>query len=412
MATFQPLTGFRDFYPAECAARDHIFNVWRETCRRFGFVAYDGPPLETLELYTTKSGEEIVHQLYNFVDKGERHIALRPEMTPTFARMAGSRHREFKKPIKWFSIPQLFRYERPQKGRLREHYQWNVDIVGEADLGAEVEAISLLLSSLTQMGLTSKDVVVRLSDRIFWSDFLKARNVPESEWYEFFQALDKMERADEIETRKKLGRLADDVYNVFNHPTSSERLDRLTRQLSSMGWADFIQVDLKIIRGLAYYTGTVFEVHDRSGAFRAIAGGGRYDHLLKLISGNDLPAFGFGMGDLVLAELLKEKNLLPSYQPKIDYFIVIGDESHRDNALRLASSLRNHGHSVDYPLAEMKFNKQLEMGSDRGAAYALIVDDKFKESKLGLRNLTDRSQSEISFSYNDQTFSFSPTLPL
>ncbi|MFZ5806838.1 MAG: histidine--tRNA ligase [Verrucomicrobiota bacterium] len=410
---FQALPGFRDFYPADCAAREWLFSIWRQTAAQCGFSFYDGPPLEPLDLYTTKSGEEIVHQLYNFTDKGERAVSLRPEMTPTLARMAGLRHRDFKKPMKWCAVPQLFRYERAQKGRLREHFQWNCDIIGETSLGAEAELLFVMVSALKKMGLTSEDVFIRLSDRMFWSDFLQKRDVPESKHYEFYQALDKMEREDEETTRKKLGNLADEVLEIFKggKTPSSPRLDELQSLVTALGLASFVEIDLKIVRGLAYYTGVVFEVHDREREFRAIAGGGRYDHLLKQISGSDLPAAGFGMGDVVILELLKAKNLFPEYKPSLDYFVVIGEEKYRADALNLAAFLREQGKAVDYSPSPAKFGKQFELAEERGARFALIVDEKFSQGKISIKELSTREQKEISFaSSSDGSWAFQPAL--
>lgn len=410
---FQALPGFRDFYPADCAAREWLFKIWRDASTQFAFSLYDGPPLEPLDLYTTKSGAEIVHQLYNFTDKGDRNVALRPEMTPTLARMAGLRHRDFKKPMKWYAIPQLFRYERTQKGRLREHFQWNCDIIGEASLGAEAELLSVLITTLKKMGLTAKDVVIRLSDRIFWSDFLKKHNVSDDNHYDFFQTLDKMEREDPAVTRQKLGNLAEEVLAIFDGKNvGSDRLNTLQSMLAALGLQEFVEVDLKIVRGLAYYTGVVFEVHDRTREFRAIAGGGRYDNLLKQISGENLPAIGFGMGDVVILELLKAKKLLPSLKPTLDYFVVIGEEKYRNNALQLVNFLREQNLSVDYALSGMKFGKQFELAEERGAQYALIVDANFEKQKLGLKKLSTREQTEIFFTQKDSAYQFTPTLPL
>jgi histidyl-tRNA synthetase len=198
------LPGFRDFYPEplphadvwSADARQYIFDQWRKVARRYGFREYDGPPLEPLELFTAKSGEEIVGQLYNFTDKGEREISLRPEMTPTLARMVAAHERSYKKPIKWFAVPQLFRYERQQKGRLREHFQLNADVIGESDPAADAELIALLIDILRSVGLTAEDFVIRLSSRNAWQEFFKERNGDPSREYEFFQVIDKLERED------------------------------------------------------------------------------------------------------------------------------------------------------------------------------------------------------------------------
>jgi histidyl-tRNA synthetase len=388
----QALNGFRDFYPDAFAQRNFIFEKWRCVAGRYGFVEYDGPPLESLDLFTKKSGDEIVGQLYNFVDKGERPVTLRPEMTPTFARMIAARHRDFKKPMKWMAVPQVFRYERPQKGRLREHYQLNCDIVGEESLSADVELMACLVDTLRSFGLTSKDFVIRMSDRQFWIDFLKENGVPESEWYSKLQAIDKSEREKPEVTREKLGPLTDKIERIFAEGAPSERISTVVQGLKAMGLEDYIQVDFRIVRGLAYYTGIVFEAFDRSGEFRAIAGGGRYDSLLKNLCDVDLPALGFGMGDVVLAELLKSKSLLPLIAKKIDYYVAIPDEKYREKALGLVHRLREVGKSVEYSLTAAKLGKQFEAAESRGAAKVVIVDVLSEEEKVSVKTVQTRDQ--------------------
>src|SRR5437762_547000 len=201
------LPGFRDFYPEDLSLRNHIFATWRGVAARYGFEEYDGPPLEALELYTKKSGDEIVQQLYNFKDKGDRDVALRPEMTPTLARMVAAHERSYKKPIKWFAIPQLFRYERQQKGRLREHFQFNADIIGEADPAADAELIALLIDSLRSFGLTAEDFVIRLSSRNAWQDFFTGRRGDPAKASEFYQAIDKLERETPEQNQQRLSAL-------------------------------------------------------------------------------------------------------------------------------------------------------------------------------------------------------------
>jgi histidyl-tRNA synthetase len=318
------LPGFRDFYPEplptadtwSADARQYIFSQWRAAAQRYGFREYDGPPLEPLELFTLKSGSEIVGQLYNFTDKGERAVSLRPEMTPTLARMIAAHERSYKKPVKWFAIPQLFRYERQQKGRLREHFQFNSDIIGEKDPAADAELIALLVDTLRSFGLTEEDFVVRLSSRNAWMDFYKARQGDSSREYEFYQIVDKLDGEDPKVTEQKLASLGISLSEVMSmikgaEPTSELKL--VLDNLGARGLQEFVRVDHGVVRGLAYYTGIVFEAFDRKGEFRAIAGGGRYDNLVKLLSGGkvDLPALGFGMGDVVLFELLKSRGALP-----------------------------------------------------------------------------------------------------
>ena len=382
------LPGFRDFYPAplpdpdawSAELRRHLFETWRETARRYGFREYDGPPLEPLELYTLKSGAEIVAQLYNFRDKGDREVALRPEMTPTLARMAAARERHYRKPLKWFAIPQLFRYERQQKGRLREHFQFNADILGETAPAADAELIALLIDALRTLGLTAADFVVRLSSRNAWQAFYARRQRDPEQAYDFFQAIDKLEREPAEVSEKRLAELGFALEEVRAFIASAEptaELRQILDDLAARGLADFVRVDYGVIRGLAYYTGPVFEAFDRRGEFRAIAGGGRYDNLVKLISGGkvDLPALGFGMGDVVLTELLKARGLAARLRADaLDAFVLIEDEVLRVESLRLVQGLREAGLAVDYPLAPAKSDKQFKRAIEAGARHTVRLE--------------------------------------
>jgi histidyl-tRNA synthetase len=369
----QRLPGFRDFYPEplpnpevwSADARQYIFDKWRAMARRYGFREYDGPPLEPLELFTVKSGEEIVGQLYNFIDKGERAVALRPEMTPTLARMAAAAERNYKKPFKWFAIPQLFRYEKQQKGRLREHFQFNADIIGEPDVAADAELLALLIDTLRSLGLTKEDFVIRLSSRNAWAEFFSKRCPDESKAYAFYQIVDKLEREERAVSETKLRELgfSFDEVNAFiqsGEPTPELRL--ILDNLSARGLGEFVKIDYGVIRGLAYYTGVVFEAFDVKGEFRAIAGGGRYNNLLKLISAGkvDLPALGFGMGDVVLLELLKSRKLLPEFSANVDTFVLIEDESLRGESLGVVQKLRAAGQTIEYSLTPAKGDKQFK----------------------------------------------------
>ena len=382
------LPGFRDFYPEplphqdvwSADVRDYIFDTWRKVARRYGFREYDGPPLEPLELYTTKSGDEIVGQLYNFTDKGDRAVALRPEMTPTLARMIAAHARNYKKPIKWFALPQLFRYERQQKGRLREHFQLNADIFGETDAAADAELIALLIDSLRALKLTAEDCVVRLSSRNAWHAFIeRPGRTPEAAEHAFYQIIDKLEREEPAQSDAKLKALGFSLEEVKAFIAAAEptaELDAILKNLSARGLGDFVKIDYNVIRGLAYYTGVVFEAFDKKGQFRAIAGGGRYDHLVKLVSGGkvDLPGLGFGMGDVVLTELLKERRLLPQFDACLDAFCVIEDESLRAESLRLVQRLRDAGCAVDYPLTPAKPDKQFKRALECGAAFTVRIE--------------------------------------
>ena len=403
------LPGFRDFYPeplphsdvGSADARQFIFDKWRTTARRYGFREYDGPPLEPLDLFTTKSGEEIVGQLYNFTDKGKRAIALRPEMTPTLARMVAAHERNYKKPIKWFAIPQLFRYERQQKGRLREHFQFNADLIGETNPAADAELIALLIDTLRSFGLTESDFVIRLSSRNAWSDFFKQGRGDAAREYEFYQAIDKLERTSPEENEKKLTALGFslDAVNTFiqsGKPTAE--LQSILDNLAARGLRDFVKVDYHVIRGLAYYTGTVFEAFDRKGEFRAIAGGGRYDNLVKLVSGGkvNLPALGFGMGDVVLLELLKARGLLPKFDANVDVFILVEDENLRAHSLKLVQDLRTAGYAVEYSLTIAKSDKQFKRAQELKATYTAKFES---DSYVRIRNL--KSREEIVAGAND-----------
>jgi len=392
--TSQPLPGFRDFYPPEHASLRGIFAAWREASRRGGFSEYEGPELESLELYTEKSGEEIVGQLYHFKDKGDREVALRPEMTPTFARMVAGQHRNYKKPIKWFSIPRLFRYERPQRGRHREHYQWNCDIVGEKSALAEAELIATLCLSLSLLGLGPKDVVIKMSDRGWWDRFLEKHGVKGEDKPVILRTLDRLEGATIEQRREKLGALAQPVEDAWaGKAHESEALRVLQDAVEKMGYGEWCETDFRIVRGLAYYTGVVFEVHDRAGKLRAVAGGGRYDDLLKKLGGEDLPATGFGMGDAVLSELLRDKKIEPGKQTGADFFVV-AETGERDLALTMVGSLRRAGYAVDYEPGFSKWGKQLELAEGKGARWALLVGREAKDGKVGFKEISTRRQGE------------------
>ena len=402
------LPGFRDFYPKELAEREHIFRAWHTVARRFGFEQYDGPPLESLDLYTKKSGEEIVGQLYNFTDKGSREVALRPEMTPTFARMVAARANALRKPVRWYSIPQLFRYERQQKGRLREHFQLNVDIVGETDVAADAELLAVALETMRACGLAQADVVARVSDRQLLAALLSAWGVPDESMPAAYAAIDKIERDPRNVLIERLGQagvpgaVAEAVLNAVSgsdlaqlrseHAGNSavlEGLDRVERYLVLMnahGLRDWVTFDLSIVRGLAYYTGIVFELFDRKGEFRAICGGGRYDNLLKDLGGVDLPALGFGMGDVVLGELLRARGLMPSEHRGTDFYIAAESPVTDAEVVGLATSLRSMGASVEYAFRRGAMGKQRKAAWAAGASYIVEVRPSPEGNRLVLRD--------------------------
>ena len=355
------------------------------------------PPLEPLDIFTAKSGEEIVSQLYNFTDKGDRAVALRPEMTPTVARMVAARERHYKKPIKWYSIPQLFRYERQQKGRLREHFQFNADIFGENHPAADAELIAMLTDILRSFNLSADDFVVRISSRNAWQQFFSSQGGDEANAYEFYQAVDKIERTAPEDSAKKFDSLGFTLEKVRNFIDASEptgELQEVLGNLKARGLGDFVKIDYNVIRGLAYYTGVVYEAFDRHGKFRAIAGGGRYDQLVNLVSGgkNDMPAAGFAMGDVVLAELLKERGLLPEYDPFLDVYVMMEDEALRKSTLRLVQQIRDFGLHVEYPLMAAKPDKQFKRALELGARFTVRLTG--EETAL-LKNLESREETTL-----------------
>jgi histidyl-tRNA synthetase len=385
---FAALPGFRDVYPDQFARRRRIVDAWRSVATRFGFEEYDGPPLEPLELYTAKSGEEIVGQLYSFADKGGRQVALRPEMTPTLARMIAARAGQLRKPIRWFSIPQLFRYERQQRGRLREHLQLNVDIAGEPGPAADGEVIAVAVAIMQELGLTPADVGVRVSDRRILDHVLRREGVRAEEMGGVFAALDKLDRSREAARELAAAALGNDTARadavlavvdalggggVLVRDEVSEDLFACEEHVHRLGLGDYFVRDLRIVRGLAYYTGIVFELFDAQRSLRAICGGGRYDQLVEQLGGPSLPCVGFGMGDVVLGELLADREGPAAAARALDIFVATVTEAEVPEGLRLAQALRGRGYRVEYALRRQALGRQLELANARGARWAVVL---------------------------------------
>jgi histidyl-tRNA synthetase len=413
------LPGFRDFYPEQLAVRNYLMSVWRDVARRYGFVEYDGPPLEPLELYTKKSGDEIVGQLYSFTDKGDREVALRPEMTPTLARMVAAKANAMRKPIRWFSVPQLFRYERQQKGRLREHFQLNVDIIGEASVAADAELLAVAIDVMRAVGLSSQNVRARISDRRLLTAVLTSAGVKKNELPAVFAAIDKTGREPRDVTLGKVGKAvgsAEARQGVERLLESSKDLDAIERSfadspdvveevarmreymvfLDALGVGDWIDFDLSIVRGLAYYTGKVFELFDAKGEFRAICGGGRYDDLLSTIGGVDLPALGFGMGDVVLTEILRARNLLPAPDLGTEYWVASDDESMLPDVMTVAGRLRAKARSVEYALKSQTLARQLKTASSAGVRNVVLLRrPDYDNGKVTVKTLADGSERNV-----------------
>ena len=401
----KPLPGFRDLYPEDFARRAYLVGNWRETARRYGFVEFDGPTLESTELYRKKnSGGEILGQLYTFTDKGEREVSLRPEVTPTLARMVAARHRDYPKPLRWFNVGTCFRYERQQRGRLREFLQFNCDLLGDGSTAADAEVVALLIDLLRSFGLGSQDFVIRISDRAAWYDFLAGHGVDKERAGEFLGIVDKMEREPAEKTAEKLASFGIPLAALreFVERCEIPSLAPLLSDLKARGLRDYVRPDLGVVRGLAYYTGIVFEAFALQGNLRAIAGGGRYDRLLADLSDGsaDLPAVGFGIGDAVLLELINE---IPSAKERetaaiqadapVQVYLVIAAEERRSDAVALAQQLRGEGWRVGFPLGEERVGKQFGAAGAAGATYAVVLGAEWPKVKV--KRLADRHEDEV-----------------
>jgi histidyl-tRNA synthetase len=422
MSKFESLPGFRAFYPEERARLGHILDIWRRSCRRHGFREWEGPVLEPLELYIAKSGDEIVRQLFNFKDKGDRDVTLRPEMTPTLARMVAARANALPKPIRWFAIGECYRYEKQQKGRLRAFHQLNADLLGEAGPGADAEIIALCVDCLLGFGLPRDSFAIRLSDRTLWYRVLASLGVPDERLAAVLGAVDKLERSTEPELlvmlAEALGGVAEPstvlaavrrLAAVRSLPeleaiagTDPSVLARLAEWrelldlLAALGVADLVQVDLGIVRGLAYYTGFVFEAFDSAGEQRALAGGGRYDGLIERMGGPALPAVGFGMGDVTVANLLEARGLTPGYADGPEFFVAILGADARPAALSDVAKLRAAGMRVEYNLRDGKFPKLMQAAETAGARFALVYGgEEVARGVAKVRDLASRSEAQV-----------------
>ena len=421
---FDTLPGFRDFPPEACARRNHLFRVFRNVARAFDFREFDAPILEPLDLYIEKSGPEIAAQLFHFEDKGERSVALRPELTPTLARMVAAQANALPKPIKWYNIGEHFRYERPQKGRGRSFYQFNADLLGEASIGADAELIALLGAIMQTLGLGEKEFAIRLSDRQTWILFLDDIGIDLKQRPSVLDAIDKSGRRKPEQTIESLNLAVpgkgEQIFQKIEEIKQINDLDTLLIKLDSFGiegqarakdWQNlmseltahqvnpFVKIDLSIVRGLAYYTGFVYEAFEASGEGRALAGGGRYDHLIKKLSGNvDLPATGFAIGDMTLSDCLEKNGLLPSYIMAPDIFVISGQDQ-RNSGIFLTAKTRKSGFAVSHSLKATGFGKQFKEAGKSGARYALIIGEEEEiRKKVKIKDL--KSSGEISV---DQT---------
>jgi histidyl-tRNA synthetase len=411
--------GTRDFYPEDMAVRNWIIDGWKRVSLRNGFEEYDGPIFEYLTMFQIKSGEEIIEQLFSLKDRGGRDLALRPEITPTLARMVNQRINSLPKPIKWFSVPRLFRAERPQKGRLREFFQWNVDIIGVDDVLADAEVIFCALDYLREVGLSANDVVVKISSRKMLAELLRAVGIAEGQLHQLYAVLDKRSKvpaeafgqmlgevlADE-NTRRRVQQLmsveSTEQINAIvqlgdRAKESVDELRQLFELLDVMGVRDYCVFDIGIVRGLAYYTGIVYEIYDRASELRAIGGGGRYDNLLQLFGGPAISATGFGIGDCVLGILLQEKGLLQRQVPrrKLDYFVAWVNETYRQAAIKLAMKVRSAGRTAGFSYKTANLSKQLKEAAEQNAAKCIIIGSEIENKQLTVKNMASGEQELV-----------------
>jgi len=414
-----PVKGTRDFYPPDMARRNWIIDGWKKVSVRNGFEEYDGPIFEYLKMFQIKSGDEIVEQLFSLTDRGGRELALRPEITPTLARMINQQINSLPRPIKWFSVPRLFRAERPQKGRLREFFQWNIDIIGVDDVLADAETIFCALDYLQEVGLTPADIVVKISSREMLAALLQSIGIAEGELEDLYAVLDKRsrlpgdtfeqmlaEKVPDENKRKRIFKLmaVESIEQIKDclelNETARESVDELKHLfelLEVMGVGDFCMFDISTVRGLAYYTGIVYEIYDRGGELRAIGGGGRYDNLLRQFGGPAIPATGFGIGDSVLAILLEEKGLLEKQLPsrKLDYFVACVDKVYRQAAVKLTMKLRSAGFAANFSYKAAKLSKQLKQASEQNAGRCVIIGSEIENDQLIVKNMATGKQELI-----------------
>ena len=414
MIDLQPVKGTRDFFPDEMRLRNWLFEVWRNVSVQAGFEEYDTCVLEHEELYIRKAGDEISKQLYSFEDKGGRRLSLRPEMTPSLARLVLQHKKSLSFPIKWFSMPQCFRYERMTKGRRREHFQWNADIIGQADIVAEAEILMLLISACELMGLSAKEIRVFINDRRILNSILSQISVPQEMHSEVLVIMDKRDKIS-IEALSKLLQdigmsttqvdqlneylLKSDLIELkkdLNDTQGIDELQNLMDMMETAGFSDYLQFDISIVRGLSYYTGAVFEVNSPAKQHRAICGGGRYDSLLSTYGGEIVPAVGFGFGDVVVLDVLKDLERFPELPRKLDYTIIPFAREQVGTALNIAAILRKNGSTVDCNFSMKKMKKTLQQAGESGAAKAILLfPDELSENKVVIRDLRLHEQNPI-----------------
>ena len=414
MIDLQPVKGTRDFFPEELRLRNWLFEIWRRTSVQAGFEEYDTCVLEHEDLYIRKAGDEISKQLFSFEDKSGRRLSLRPEMTPSLARLILQHNKSLSFPIKWFSMPQCFRYERMTKGRRREHFQWNADIIGQPNILAEAEILMLLISACESMGLTKKEFKVFINDRRILNAILTQINVPQDLHSTVMVILDKRDKIssealvsmleDTGMSANQVGQLNEYLSNTdlkdleenLSDTTGVEQLHSLMDMMDTAGCSGYLKFDISIVRGLSYYTGAVFEVNSPEKKHRAICGGGRYDSLLSAFGGETVPAVGFGFGDVVVLDVLKELGRFPELPRKLDYTIIPFASEQVGIALKIASELRMRGSVVDCNFSMKKMKKTMRQANESGAAKAILLfPEELAEDKVVIRDMILHEQKPV-----------------
>ena len=414
MIDLQPVKGTRDFFPEEMRLRNWLFEIWRSASVQAGFEEYDTCVLEHEDLYIRKAGDEISKQLFSFEDKSGRRLSLRPEMTPSLARLVLQHNKSLSFPIKWFSMPQCFRYERMTKGRRREHFQWNADIIGQPHILAEAEILMLLISACESMGLTKKEFNVFINDRRILNAILSQINVPTELHSTVLVILDKRDKIssealvamleDTGMSAKQVGQLNEFLSNTdlkdlegnLSDTTGVEQLHNMMDMMDTAGCSGYLKFDISIVRGLSYYTGAVFEVNSPEKKHRAICGGGRYDSLLSAFGGETVPAVGFGFGDVVVLDVLKEMGRFPELPRKLDYTIIPFANEQVGIALKIAAELRMRGSVVDCNFSMRKMKKTMRQANESGAAKAILLfPEELAEDKVVIRDMILHEQKPV-----------------
>jgi histidyl-tRNA synthetase len=418
MIDLQPPKGTRDFPPEEMRVRNWLFGHFRDVARSFGFDEFDAPVLETEELYVRKAGEEITQQLYNFEDKGNRRVALRPELTPSFARLILQQGKSLALPAKWFAVGQCWRYERMTRGRRREHYQWNMDIVGVEGVEAEAELLAAITTFFARLGITSDDVGLKISSRKVLQAVLARFDVSEENFAPVCVVVDKIDKLPREKVVEELEALGVDASAIDGILAAMElrsiedleallgadadavaELRRLFSLADAYGYADWLVFDASVVRGLSYYTGVVFEGFDRAGELRAICGGGRYDKLLSALGGEDRPMVGFGFGDAVIMELVNDRGLLPESLKKgdVDDLVFPMSAELRPAAMALAARLRASGRAVDLVIEDGKKPKWAFKHAERSGAKRVVLlgEKEWENGMVRVKNLETREEEDV-----------------